>query len=334
MKRFIRIIMWLLFFFAIFIVAAYLLPQVRKIERIAVIDASPKVVFSQINDLHSWEKWAKWNQMDPEMEISYINHGVGEGGGYTWKSGDEKLGSGKIIIVQSVPYDSIVALINFSEKGAARTIFELDGIDGKTEVTWRLIYDTGYNPFSRWKGLLMDKFAGPDFDEGLENLNVVCKVQVQEKSLVEELVTMDEFDYAGMREKVSFVEVSLKMEEMFGKVSSFIDSSSTGAAGYPFAIYHQMSGEEIDLECGVPITNKVAGNGTVITGTYPETLCAEVDYYGDYRALEDAHTALQAWMEERKFKLAGAPMEFYITDPATEPDPEKWLTKIYYPVRR
>lgn len=333
MKRLIRIIMWVLFIFALLIAGAYFLPRKVVVERDAIIAAPPKVVFAQINDLRNWEKWSKWFQIDPEMKVEFVNHGVGENSGYRWESNNSKVGNGELMILESVPYDSIVTQINFDDQGTAGSVFHFQVFEGRTKVIWEFTFDTGYNPFARWMGLFTGSFIGPDFEEGLANLNVVCKVQVQENSYVEELVELKAFYFASVREKVPFVEVSLEMGEMYGMVSSFIEAANTGLAGMPFAIYHEMEGEEIDLECGIPITDLVEGTKSIKTGTFPATKCATVDYYGDYRQLEDAHTALQAWIEEHKFKLAGSPIEFYMTDPSAEPDPEKWLTKIYYPVR-
>lgn len=333
MKRFLRIIMWLLFFFALLIAGAYFLPRITVVERSAVIEAPPKVVFAQVNDLHNWDKWSKWSQIDPEMEVKYINHGVGEGSGYTWESEDTNVGVGKILITESAPYDSIITLINFANEGDAVSKFYFEEQDSTTRLIWEFRYDVGFNPLARWMGLMVGNLVGPDFEESMENLNVVCKVQVQENSLIEELVILEEFDYASVREEVPFVEVGLIMGEMFGRVSNFIESANTGVAGMPFAIYHEMEEQQINLECGIPISQQVEETEVVKTGIYPKTKCAAVDYYGDYRQLEDAHTALQAWIEERRFKLAGAPLEFYLTDPATETDPSKWHTRIYYPVR-
>jgi effector-binding domain-containing protein len=325
--------MWVLFIFALFIAGAYFLPMVAKVERSKTIDASAKVVFAQINDLHSWEKWSKWNQIDPEMKIDFINKGVGEGAGYRWESANKSVGSGELVILESLPYDSIVILFDIKEQGNARSVFLFSEQDSTTLVTWKMDYDVGYNPAARWMGLMLDKYAGPDFEEGLENLNVVCKVQVQENSFIEELEMLQEFNYASIRKEVSFVEVSLQMEEMYEQVSSFIEEKNVGITGSPFAVYHKMEGERIDLECGIPISKLVEGNQTINSAIYPTKQCAVVDYFGDYRQLEDAHTALQSWIEERKFKLAGPPLEFYLTDPEEEPNSEKWHTRIYYPVR-
>ena len=39
-----------------------------------------------------------------------------------------------------------------------------------------------------------------------------------------------------------------------------------------------------------------------------------------------------AYLKENNTQAAGAPWEEYVTDPKTEPDTAKWLTRIYFPV--
>ena len=91
MSRLVRIIMWVLFIAALFIAIAYFLPQKIYVERESLIEASSKTVYSQIIDLHSWNKWSKWNQMDPDMKIDYSNNGVEIGAGYSWGKQKQKM---------------------------------------------------------------------------------------------------------------------------------------------------------------------------------------------------------------------------------------------------
>ena len=37
-------------------------------------------------------------------------------------------------------------------------------------MTWGFSYDTGTNPLRRWKGLMLDRFVGNDFQVGLAEL--------------------------------------------------------------------------------------------------------------------------------------------------------------------
>ena len=325
--------MWLLFIFALFIMTAYLLPQNVEIERSKKIGASPKIVFSQVNDLYNWEKWSKWHIADPDLETEFNNNGVGEGAGVIWNSDDGNIGIGKLTITESVPYDSVFCVLQFPEKRPGTMKFLFDENGEETFLTWTLTLDVGYNPFVRWTGLLKNSTIGPDLEDGLDYLNTVCKVLQQEDAMIVELQKLDTFEYASVREKVSFNDVSSRMSEMYQTVTNFVAGTTIAITGAPFAIYHEMKNDSIDLECGYPVSELILPEAPVETGTFQSAECATADYYGDYEKLEDAHSVIQQWIEKHRFRIAGPPIEKYITDAATEADPENWHTKIYYPVR-
>lgn len=332
MSRLARVFMWMLLLAAIFIAVAYFLPREVYVERSAEIEASPKTVYSQIIDLHSWNYWSKWNQIDPDMQIEYKNNGVGVGAGYTWNSTNKDVGMGSVEILEVQKFDFIDVEMSFNDQGTASSSFTFTENENSTTVTWGLKYDVGNNPFARWMGLMMPKYVGNIFDAGLRKLNARCKLLETEKHYMVFLDDVEEFTFAGIRKKVSFVEVSLEMGKMYDEIGKFLAEKEVEMAGMPFAMYHLMSESEIDLECGFPTQTLVEGNDNIIGNTFPKTKCASVDFYGDYQNLSEGHTAIQKWIENHGFQLAGAPMEFYLNDPEEEPNPENWLTRIYYPV--
>ena len=333
MKKFVRFVMWLLFVFALFIMSAYFLPQHVKVERSAEIGAPPKIVFSQVNDLQNWEKWSNWHIDDPDLQTEFNNNGVGLGAGVIWKSEDDDIGVGKLTIIESVPYDSVVCVLQFPEKRPGTMKFHFDENGEETFLTWTLTLDVGYNPFARWAGLLKNKKVGPDLRAGLEYLNTVCRVLEQEDAVVVELANFGGFEFAAIREKMPFDEVDSRMNEMYQTVAIYVAGTTARISGPPFAVYHEMKSDTIDLECGYPVSELILPEEPVRTGIFKTTRCARVDYYGHHQNLEEAHTAIQQWVAKHGFKMIGAPVEQYITDAAAEPNPEKWYTKIYYPVK-
>lgn len=330
--RAVRIIMWVLLIAAVFVAAAYFLPQKVYVERELEIQANKQIVFNQINDLHHWIKWSKWTMIDPEMEINYFNHGIGESGGYEWKSDNENVGTGRLQIIESVKYDSIVVEMDFMKEGTARSRFKFIETESGTFVNWNLIYDVGYNPLARWMGLMMDKFIGPDFEESLKNLNTVCEVQKEEKTFQIEISRLSEFYYVSLKEKVAPAIISEKMGEMYARITNFIQTRGLETTGMPYSVYDEMGENGIDLECGIPVNKAIESELNFNTGKMESKKCAVLYYFGDYSQLEKGHTEIQQWINRHKYKLAGSPMEIYVTDPGTEPNPDNWQTNIYYPI--
>ena len=324
--------MWVLLLAAIFIAIAYFLPRTVYVERSARIEASPKLVYSQVIDLHQWNNWSVWNQIDPNMTIEYHNNGVGEGAGYSWQSENKNVGNGALKIVTETPFDSIRVDLEFAGQGSSKSAYYFMEVDGQTDLRWTFSFDVGNNPLMRWMGLMIKKSVGKAYETSLTNLNAHCKVLEEKKEFVIVLDEVDEFTYASIRKTVPFIEISLKMGQMYGEIGQYLAQQEVDMAGMPFSFYHLMAEEEIDLECGIPTTALVEGNDKIIASKFPKTLCATLDFYGDYNNLGTGHEKIQKWVEDHGFELIGAPMELYLTDPGQDPNPENWLTRICYPV--
>jgi effector-binding domain-containing protein len=77
-------------------------------------------------------------------------------------------------------------------------------------------------------------------------------------------------------------------------------------------------------------------NGTKLPGLNkfetPAGKVLVIDYYGAYDKSMQAHATMADYMEKRGLRRSFV-LEEYVTDPMTEKDPSKWLTKIYYLVK-
>jgi effector-binding domain-containing protein len=54
---------------------------------------------------------------------------------------------------------------------------------------------------------------------------------------------------------------------------------------------------------------------------------------GGYSGIGKAHEAMDAYMASNKLEQKAPVIEEYITDPGSEPDSSKWLTKIMYLIK-
>jgi len=301
LTRLLKTLIWILLFLAVFVLAAFFLPSKIYVERDKEIEANPQIVFNQINDLHNWMKWSKWNMMDPNMEIKYSSNGVGEGAGYQWQSENKNVGKGNLWIRESVKYDSIVVEMDFGKGNLARSRYLLTENQNGTHINWNFSSDAAYNPFARWMGLFMDKFIGSDFEEGLENLNVVCKIQKENKTPQVELAVLNEFNFVSIREKIAQENISLQMSKMYAEIMQLVANNNLSLSGMPYSVYHSVSADSIDLECGIPVNKVIEADEEFLTGIFNTQKCAMVLFFGDYSELEVGHTAVQKWMEQHKF---------------------------------
>lgn len=109
-------------------------------------------------------------------------------------------------------------------------------------------------------------------------------------------------------------------------------------AGKPFSRY-----EMWDEEAGTTIFSTcIPVKERVITPAGSEVLCGYVEpgqYYkttlkGDYANLYEAWTKAMENLSAAGHEEAegNAPLEVYVSDPQTDPNPAAWITEIYIPV--
>ena len=102
--RILRIIgLILLVLIALYLVLCLVAPKKVDVTRSTTIDASQELVFSQVVDLKKWEDWSKWHQMDTTMKIIYGEETKGEGASYSWTGDPQKVGAGKMSIIEADP---------------------------------------------------------------------------------------------------------------------------------------------------------------------------------------------------------------------------------------
>lgn len=140
------------------------------VERRRHVAAPPELVHKRINDLHLWESWSPWEDVDPDVDRTYGGPSSGAGAWYAW-SGNRKAGRGRMQIVDTQPQSVLIDLQFLKPfKSRSTTEFVLDPDGDGTLVTWRL---TGpQTMMTRVMGVVtsMDKMIGPDFEKGLDRL--------------------------------------------------------------------------------------------------------------------------------------------------------------------
>ena len=119
-----------------------------------------------------------------------------------------------------------------------------------------------------------------------------------------------------------------KLGETFGPLFGEI-MAAVQAAGV--ARYHDMKGNDVDLECGIPVSSTFETSGRVAVCELPGGRAATVTHVGPYHQLRDTWQAIMGWVQSEGLAPSGPPWEVYIDDPTTV-DEATLRTEIYVPV--
>ncbi len=333
-----------LFAIIAFLVLGLFAPKEATMERYTVIDASKDNIFPHLQYHEKRAAWYPWNKMDPNMKTTLTGEDGTVGAVSTWESEHPKVGAGSEKITVITPNDRIESELNFTvpQEGNGVGWFDLADAEKGTKVTWGMSFGVPY-PFNAM--LLFSDPANSEqgkeglkaFDQGLADLKTLVENEV--KKPVVDGYTINTIDfpaksYLSVRQVIDMVGIAEYYTEHFTAISKACADNNIEIAGQPCGLVFKWDEESktTDLAAGIPIkgTATLDDPKNMAVQNVPAAKALLVDYYGDYHESVKAHNAIDKHMKANNLRTVYPVIEEYITDPTTETNPEKWLTKVYY----
>ena len=310
----------------------YLLPNVALIEQSLEIRATPDKVFGLINCPENWTEWYTPLQDTSGVKLRFIGTSSGKGAGMKWAGHDPDNSAGIMNIRNSKNNRNVTAVVTINDKRSAVMNFRIRpvGIDASMlTITSRL----QFRQDSLWHylRLMFDRSDELDIIDYLENIDDAAIEQTGGIDVL--LQWVESFSYIGISDSCSLDDVSQRINDLYNELLIFGVRSGIDVTARPVAIYHRLDEKRSVFELGIPVVETtVSVSGRIRHKTMPGRNHVVANYYGSYDTLEDGHNAIQQWLMRYRRKLSGYPWEMFVTDPSAESDPNKWLTRIYYPV--
>ena len=148
--------------------------------------------------------------------------------------------------------------------------------------------------------------------------------------------------YVAIRKQVSIPFGEL-LPPLWGEVGAWLAGKGMAPSGVPFIRYLTTDmAKKLDIEVGFPVVTAVPGDERISAGVIPAGRYATLVYSGPYdnEGLVNATAGLLAWAEANhitwqtsirdQIEWWEARYEFYLTNPAEEPDSQKWQTELAF----
>jgi effector-binding domain-containing protein len=306
------------------------------------IKADRKTVWAQVATFEAAKKWSPWESQDTTMTIKMEGQDGTNGARRSWDS--KKMGKGSMTntAVKEMEMRSYqIHFIDFNNTADGK-IALADSGEG-TKVSWSMAGENGFigRIFMFFMGGA-EGAIGKDFDKGLALLKSICETKKPEDNFKLSEITQKKFNktvFVEIRKKMAMDEykkdASSIMAGFAGRLIQFISVNKLQQKGTLFAIYYlwDEAAKKTDFSVAIPVDREVKTADLEIKyATINEGNYATIDFWGNYDLTENAHMAMDKWLKDNKKVSKGPVLEEYITDPMTEKDPKKWLTRIWYPL--
>lgn len=143
--------------------------------------------------------------------------------------------------------------------------------------------------------------------------------------------------YVGIRTQVPHSKFREIIPQYLDELFAWLGARDVTPACAPFMRYYVINMPGLmDVELGIPVAAAMPGEGRIVPGVIPAGRYAALVYTGLNGIAGNA--ALIGWAENNGIQwdrwddpngdAFRARIEYYLTDPAEEPDPEKWETEV------
>ncbi len=318
---------------ALILIVALFVPKNKTVKSDIVIKSHDYIVFEQVNNFKNWVNWAPFFEEDTAMASTY--EGPESGNGAVWKWQGPVNGNGSITITESIPFSKIISQLVFMEEGKSASNFYFDRTDGGIKVTWSIEMTNLSYPVERIFSLFMNGMMQNMFSKGLNKLKGYCEsipVKYYATSPIEKPIEAQ--TAIVIRDSVNTMNIGEKMGIAYGKLMETIRQNRLEMAGMPFCLcYEWCEGKNNLIIIGLPVNKEIKVQPPVEMYKIPASNGVMVSYFGSYENTGYGHIIINNYIKANNKEITGPSMEVYITDPQMEPDPVKWETQIYYPVK-
>ena len=137
---------------------------------------------------------------------------------------------------------------------------------------------------------------------------------------------------AVVRARVERSALSTFCAHALGAVLSAMEDSGTVPGGEPFAYYHTIDDDTVEVEAGFPTVDRFSFSGEVVESELPGGKTVTGIHLGPYDARRDTYMTMSNWAMAHGLQPTGDMWEVYLTDPEREPNPDRWRVGVFLPV--
>jgi effector-binding domain-containing protein len=134
--------------------------------------------------------------------------------------------------------------------------------------------------------------------------------------------------YIAIRATVTMAEIPVVLPPLIPEVYHWLQEQGVEPTGDVFFRYLSLDNGALQVDVGVPVAAALRGDERVRPGVFPAGRYVATTYTGPYEGLRHAWQVLEAWKVQNGIDGTGPRAEFYVTDPAEETDPQKWVTEL------
>ncbi|MBK8518697.1 MAG: GyrI-like domain-containing protein [Saprospiraceae bacterium] len=319
------------FLFLLVIVLSIFIPKKFHINTEFRIDVPSNMVYNVLNNLSHQPDFNNKSLLDSSFHLICLGASKDDGASCDYSS--KRYGNGVFRIIKAINDDSI-AIADESQDGKISLIqYKIKQLDTLNSIVI-VVAESESGFFTNLWTFIHKWKLKKQVNKNLENLKTLLDDRFLNKNYngyhISEVVMNQRF-FVTYRAKVDFKNINEYFSKNISGLYQKALENKITIAGMPSALIYEDNKAQsyYDFAAALPTFSEFN-----ILGLEPVTLPPHqaifLEYKGEHSKSEKAYTALEEYLADFKLNKLIPTIEEYVTDPLSEPNPEKWVTNIIY----
>lgn len=290
---------------AVMLIVPLFTPATAEVSSEIEIALESSKIFPYVASFEEREVWDPWVASDSTTVVTIESQSGFVGSTYSWDG--EKLGTGKMEVISVKENEAIKSSLQFGDMDTPSLVeWSFEPVDGGTHVVWSFSQETTY-PIGRLGMIFGKVFLKRSFKTGLTSLKEYLESKPQSLSSLGPITieTQSPFEAMVANGAGTMETIGEQLGNLYGMIMMEVGKQNLQVAGAPFIQY-------LD---------------------YDEAEVVQAIHTGPYEEFTISYDKLDQYIITNGLELTGEAFEFYLSDPGTEPDPAKWITRIAFPLK-
>lgn len=151
---------------------------------------------------------------------------------------------------------------------------------------------------------------------------MTCKFEVLEQNVQSTL---------SIRTTTSQEELPKLIGKSYMEIYEYLNQLGACPAGPPFTAYYNLDMQNLDVELGFPVADRLSGKDNIQAGEIPKGFYVSNMYKGPYSDMHKVYDEMFKWIADNNYEPTGVYYEYYLNSPE-EVSESDLLTRIVWSV--
>ena len=313
---------WLILFLLLIvtgIIAIYLfIPGTLAISTTAYLNTPSDIAYRNLSEESKWLRWwpadsSTTSATDTSSQAKFVVENIN----YT-------------IVHKSI--NEIEIVIESAEEKLNSRVLVIPLKKDSTALHWTSVIETGFNPFGRVQHYNQAKTIKKNMETIFNSLRSYLGNKANLYSIPIERTTVKDTLLVTTKVQLDHYPTTEEVYNIIGKLKQYAAREKADPTNYPMLHVLKKDSNVFQMMVAVPVNKQIGDNNNFVFKRMVPGNILVTNVKGGRNLIDKAFVEMELYVKDNQLVPPAIPFQSLVTDRLNEPDSNKWVTRISFPI--